>query len=91
MALTQQQETEVITRLEAGEGPAQIIQGMNIVRLDFMDFQKANRRNVAIARRSKAARLARLNRTKTSLEGMKANIERKLEEVEASIAQVEAE
>lgn len=91
MALTAEQETEILTRLEAGESPGQIIHGMGIVRSDFMAFRAANRFNVANARKGKNARLARLNRRKTDLQNQLATIEDLVTGVEAEISATEAE
>lgn len=91
MALTAEQEAEVITRLEAGEGPGKIIQGMSIERTDYMAFRTTNKRAVVNAQKKKTARLARLNSTKANLEGAKVVIEEKIAALTEQIAEVEAE
>ena len=84
MALTTEQEAEIITRLEAGERGPGIARSMGIVRSEFRLFRESNLQVFREAKGSKSARLFRLRYKKAEMES-------RIVEIDAAIAGVEAE
>lgn len=91
MALTTEQEAEIITRLEAGEMPRVILEAMDISRKDFLAFRRSNREVFYAAKNSKSSRLVRLNKQKDRLESRQDLVEEQLAKVDENIATIEAE
>ena len=83
MALTEEQKTEVLSRLGNGERPFRIISAMGITREEIKSFRNEDNTAFRAAKDSKTARLARLNVEKARVEANLARINTRIAEVEA--------
>ena len=91
MALTTEQETEILTRLGQGERPRNILDSMDISNVDLKAFQLSNRQAYRAARKSKTARLLKLNQKRRRTVERRVAAKAKLDALDAEIAVVEAE
>jgi len=90
MALTPEQETEIMVRIRNAESSSRIIKEMNILRSDFKAFRKANKKELVQISRTRTEKLFQLNRRKKRLEDRIIMIRERLTEMEKQIAAIEA-
>ena len=86
MALTAEQETEILTRVGNGELPMDVMKDMGVDKADFRAFRRDNKEAFRVSRvtGSREQRLTRLRERRT-------NLEARLEQVNQRIAALESE